>query len=359
MGGRHVSGVGHALPDALQEDPLLRIHIGSRGRSDAEELGVEAPLLVNEAAPAQPELFVAAPVPPVRRRLAHQVLARPQPCGQRTGVRSAREAPSDTDNGDIVILPGTRVIRWTRLRHHRHRHRLGQVIGIPAVSATGDNGVDNVTHRPRLEHQGGWQLRQPRLERGEELTDADGVRPVRLQRAADVQSIPRDTQDPREGAQDEVLDGAGPVRGMVRQLWRWLARGGRGCQGPARASRCQPAHVLTEGVQRQRHTTWSAPLPRRGPVDGHPQDPHTRGVGPTALPNGVGDEPLRELRAQHVSQTGRLAGWRGQQGIMLPPPHQCLQGLAQLLSGAGQHRHPVGVRDTAQLGRGGDLGKGR
>jgi len=122
-----------------------------------------------------------------------------------------------------------------------------------------------------------------------------------------------------------------------------------------RAYRNIPYAALPKDAARQRMSIFiPAAYLTGGTINGY-----TAKTAPIFLPNGVGDEPLRELRAQHVSQTGRLAGWRGQQGVMLPPPHQCLQGLAQLLSGAGQHRHPVGVRDTAQLGRGGDLGKGR
>ena len=108
----HQARVFDRLPGRLQQQPVLRVHVGRFARRDAEKLRIELVDAVHEsAAPrdrlagnARLRIVKALDVPPIRRHFADGLAALDQEFPKRLGaIDSAGKTAADSDDCDAFL----------------------------------------------------------------------------------------------------------------------------------------------------------------------------------------------------------------------------------------------------------------
>ena len=108
----HHARVLDRLPSCLEQQPVLRIHVGRFPRRDAEKLRIELVDAIDKAAAprdglagnARLRIIKAFDVPPIRRHVADRLAALDQQFPERVGVvDSAGKAATDSDDSDAVL----------------------------------------------------------------------------------------------------------------------------------------------------------------------------------------------------------------------------------------------------------------
>src|SRR4051812_28384647 len=108
----HQARVFDCLPRCLEEQPVLRIDIGSFTRRDVEKVSIELVDAIDEAAAPRDGLpdnsrlriIKALDIPPIRRHLADGFAALDQEFPKRFGViDSAGKSATDSDDSNAVL----------------------------------------------------------------------------------------------------------------------------------------------------------------------------------------------------------------------------------------------------------------